>query len=220
MRRSKMYDNETIISLWKENNVDHIDFEFSCGGDSMNDTTLRIYDKDKKEIQNEILGDYFGSEVYNKVEFYDASDGHYMGEAGNVIIELDEESEDEDDMFIYTKNSQSEWSERYTEDVSLELTDEEVKVLQKVSNINGAYEERININYKDDCILTDEDEVLLENVGERIETAAYEHEHQDADGERQDWHTYTTGEEEEELKIMGNTLVFSVSREYTQWRDE
>lgn len=218
MRRSKMYNDETIVSVWKQNNVNHIDFEFSCGGDSMNDTTLRIYDNDEKEIKNEILKDYFNNEVYNNVEFYDASDGHYMGEAGNVIIELDEDSEEP--QFNYTKSSQSEWSERYTEDVSLELTDEEVEVLQKVSNINGAYEERININYKDDCILTDEDEVLLEKIGERIETAADEYEHQDADGDRQDWHTYTTGDEEDELKIEGNTLVFSVSREYTQWRDE
>ena len=100
---------EKIIKLWKELGVTHIDFEFCCGGDSMNDTTLNIH-KGDEIIENNELETFFDNEVYKRVEFYVNSDGHYQGESGNVLIELNDEGDD----FNFMKSAQSEWCERKT----------------------------------------------------------------------------------------------------------
>ena len=94
---------EEIIKLWKEKNIDHVDFNFSCGGDSMNDTEIQIYDKQGNEVECSEISDHIDSEVYNKVEFYVNSDGHYMGESGTVKVELVED--DEEPYLSYSKSS-------------------------------------------------------------------------------------------------------------------
>jgi hypothetical protein len=163
--------HERIIKLWKENDIERINFEFQCGGDSMNDTTLTIYDTKGKEVENSELEDYFDDEVYRQVNFYEASDGHYMGESGNVHIALNEDESG----FEYIKESESEWCEHedFTEEIN--LTDEEVEFIDKyVSDINGdIQEDTYNINYKVDFVQTDElvevEEKLLKKVQDFFE---------------------------------------------------
>ena len=41
------------IELWHKNNIRECDCEFSCGGDSMNDTTFTFYDKNGDKVNNE-----------------------------------------------------------------------------------------------------------------------------------------------------------------------
>ena len=100
---------EKIINLWKELGVTHINFEYSCGGDSMNDTTLNIH-KGDEIIENDELDSYFDNEVYKRVEFYVNSDGHYQGESGNVLIELNDDETD----FNFMKSGTSEYNETIT----------------------------------------------------------------------------------------------------------
>ena len=47
-----MKNEKEIIQLWKELQITHIDFEFSCGGDSMNDTTLNIHKGDDQYVHS------------------------------------------------------------------------------------------------------------------------------------------------------------------------
>ena len=91
-----------VIQLWKENGVDSINFEFDCGGDSMNETTINILDKEGNVIECKEIEDYFDNKIYDKVEFYVNSDGHYIGENGNVYITLEDEDEEEP-YFSYSK---------------------------------------------------------------------------------------------------------------------
>ena len=63
-----MKNEQEIIQLWNELEITHIDFEFTCGGDSMNDTTLNIH-KGDEIIENDVIATYFDNEVYNAVEF-------------------------------------------------------------------------------------------------------------------------------------------------------
>ena len=84
-------EENKIITLWKELGVDYANFEFSCGGDSMNDTSIQIFDDKGSEIDCVEIRDYIDDVIYHKVEFYEASDGHYMGEAGNVEIRLSDD---------------------------------------------------------------------------------------------------------------------------------
>ena len=208
---------QKIIEIWKENKVDYIDFVFSCGGDSMNDTELVIYDEDGEVIQNTELSDYFDNEVYKNVEFYEASDGHYIGESGTVVITL---NEDEDvPFFNYSKGSTSEWSEWRSTQIEVELTDEEVKfITDNVMNINGGANE-FSINYKRDFIMTDEDNHLLGELEDKLDDIASGTNCVDEgfDGEETDWYRFST---DDDIKIEGNKLHLIVEKEYYAYTDE
>lgn len=210
---------EKIIQLWKELEITHIDFEFTCGGDSMNDTTLNIY-KGDEVIENETISTYFDHEVYNRVEFYVNSDGHYMGENGNVLIELN----DEGDEFNYMKSAQSEWCERMTSDVEVELTDEEVAFVNEfVRNINGGESEQANLNYKKDFIINDKRKELIDSIAKKVDDACGGFTPDiEGEGELSDWYSFTTNEDDvtdNEIVFRGNKMVVTLSNEYYVYSD-
>lgn len=184
---------EQAIQLWKDNDVSKVTFEFNCGGDSMNETQVYIYNSADEEIECSELSDYFDDQVYNNVDFYVNSDGVYMGESGNVYITLDEEELD----FEYVKESEEEWCEHTPFTEKINLTDEEVEFIEKyVSDINANMsEDDININYKVDFIQTDELVALEEKLLEKVKNFFYDY---DADLDNMsDWHT---------MEIQGETL--------------
>jgi len=211
-------DEQKIIQLWKELQITHIDFEFTCGGDSMNDTTLNIH-KGEEIIENDTISTYFDNEVYNAVEFYVNSDGHYQGESGNVLIELD----DDEETFNYMKSAQAEYCERVTNNVEVELTDEEIEFVREfVRDINGG-DNDTNINYKKDFIVNEKRKELIDSIGEKVSdicggfTPDIE-----GGGELNDWYSFTTNEDDftdSEVVIKGNKLIVSVSNEYYTYQD-
>jgi hypothetical protein len=210
---------EKIIQLWKELEITHIDFEFTCGGDSMNDTTLNIH-KGEEIIENDVIATYFDHEVYNRVEFYVNSDGHYMGESGSVLIEMDDEGED----FNYMKSAQSEWCERITTDVEVELTDEEIEFVKEfVRDINGGDNENANLNYKKDFIINQKRKELIDSIGSKVSEVCGNFTPEiEGEGEVNDWYSYTTNEDDitdSEVVIKGNKLIVSVSNEYYVYQD-
>lgn len=203
------------IKLWKENKVCYVNFEFSCGGDSMGDTNFQIYDEEGTEIHCAELVDYFEEEIYRKVSFYENSDGHYQGEAGNVEIRLNEEEDD----FDYSKSSQSEWCETINNYIEIKLEEKEIELIKsKILNINGG-EGDVQTNYKADCILTDEEVELIDKIEQKIadECSSYSPETQ---FEVHEWFRFTTNEENEEIKIKRNKIVVEVSNQVTEYRDE
>ena len=214
-----MKNEQEIIQLWNELEITHIDFEFTCGGDSMNDTTLNIH-KGDEIIENDVIATYFDNEVYNAVEFYVNSDGHYMGENGNVLIELN----DEGDEFNYMKSAQSEWCERITSEVEVELTDEEVEFVKEfVRDINGGDSEGANFNYKMDFIINQKRKELIDSIGEKVSDVCGNFTPEiEGDGEVNDWYSYTTNEDDitdSEVVIKDNKLIVSVSNEYYVFTD-
>ena len=201
---------EEIIKIWKEKNIDHINFNFSCGGDSMNDTSIEIFDKEGELVEDSELERYFIDETYNNVEFYVNSDGHYQGEFGVVEITLN----DEEDDFKYSKSSSSEWTESCDNEVEVELTDKEAQfVADYVLNINGG-EDDCQTNFKKDFILTNEQEETLKGLEEKISEFARDYVPKDIEGELSDWHSYTTNEEGKELKLVGNMLTLNVTKSF------
>jgi hypothetical protein len=216
LTKTKTMEKE-IVKIWKENNISRINFNFSCGGDSMNDTDIEIFDKEGELVEIQELVNYFDDEVYKKVEFYVNSDGHYMGESGCVEITLCED--DEEPYFNYSKDAQSEWNEHFTGQAIVTLTDEETAFVSEfVDNINGGGD-GFTINYKKDFIVTDRQEKLVAELEIKIDKVAYDFEPEDAQGEASDWITYTTNEDGEELTLEGNELTLSVSREYYVYSD-
>lgn len=220
-----MQTNEAI-KLWKELGITECVMDFSCGGDSMNDTEFHFYaenkNKSKKknepssvEIKSQELKDYFEEEVYNRVEFYVNSDGHYQGEAGQVTITLDEDDEPD---FSYSKNATAEFNERGSEITDIKLTKEQAKfVSEYVRNINGSGDGDFTINYKKDFIVTDELEKLISDLEEVITKEVADFSPENPLGELNDFYTFTTNSDDEELEnlsIEGNKLKMIVNNEY------
>jgi hypothetical protein len=210
---------EKIIEIWNELQITHIDFEFTCGGDSMNDTTLNIH-KGEEIIENDAISTYFDHEVYNAVEFYVNSDGHYMGENGNVLIQMN----DEGDGFDYMKSAQAEYCERITSEVEVELTDEEIEFVKEfVRDINGGDSENANLNYKKDFIINQKRKELIDSIGEKVADICGGFVPEiEGGGEVNDWYSFTTNEDDitdSEITFKGNKLIVMVSNEYYEYVD-
>jgi hypothetical protein len=217
--KSKEFPKEEneIVTLWRELKVEKAIYEFSCGGDSMNDTNLIIIGENGDTIENDVLENYIEDVIYDRVEFYVNSDGHYQGEFGEVEITC----EDGDDDLCFVKNSQSEWSERVDSELLIDIDEATIKFINaKVLNINGGEGDDPTTNYKVDCILTDEEEELVEKLEELIRDECRDFSPDDYEGELNDWYTYTTNEEGEEIKIKDGKLVVQISNEVTIFRDE
>jgi hypothetical protein len=214
-----MKNEQEIIQLWKELQITHINFEFTCGGDSMNDTTLNIHNGEEI-IENDAISTYFDHEVYNAVEFYVNSDGHYQGESGNVLIELD----DNEETFNYMKSAQAEYCERITSEVEVELTDEEIEFVKEfVRDINGGDSEGANLNYKKDFIINQKRKELIDSIGEKVADICGGFVPEiEGNGELNDWYSFTTNEDDitdSEITFKGNKLIVMVSNEYYDYVD-
>jgi hypothetical protein len=211
------------VKLWKEHKVDSATFEFSCGGDSMNETTLFLYDNKGVEIKkdtgelNRLLEDL----VYDNVEFYEASDGHYQGEVGTVEITLD----DDDETLSFSKNSTSEYSESFTEEGYFELTKEEAVFLKEYASsiFYDDFGGKGEIRYKKDLVMTKERSELIEKFLENLHEFAEDLEIEEATGEPQEYLQYYTGNdiaEDDSVQITKeNKLVITVARQYTVYSD-
>lgn len=203
---------EEAIKRWKDLKLKNAVFNFNCGGDSMGQTEVCLYDKNG-QIRDTFLEEFFDTEVYNYVEFYVNSDGHYLGESGDVHITLNEDGEIAE--FEYSKTSTSEYSEMVTETVEIELTEDEKEFFSNyITNINGdsyghTATDGMVINYSKDFLLTEEKQNILDSIVEKValapDTVVF-----DFDGVQQDYYTYTT----DSLTDDGKLLV-SVSAEFT-----
>lgn len=159
---------DRIKELWEKYKIANIHFEFSCGGDSMNNTELIIntaLDIPVKEYEE--LVEYFVEQVYDNIEFYVNSDGNYLGEFGEVIIEQDEDGE-----FTYVKDAKCEYNERIESVLTVELTEEEIQFTKNyVESINGSSDTVTTVTYSRDFILTDRREQVEKDILDKIDSA-------------------------------------------------
>jgi len=216
-------DQTEAVKLWKEHGVYSATFEFSCGGDSMNETTLTLYDSKDVEIKkdtdglNQLLEDL----VYDNVEFYEASDGHYQGEFGEVHITLD----DDEETLTFSKTSTSEICESFSDTGYFKLTEKEAAFLKEYASsiFYDNFGSTAEIRYKKDLILTNERTQLTTEFLEKLHEFAEDLDIKDAQGEPQDSLQYYTGDDvtqENSVEITeDNQLVFTVSRQYTIYQD-
>ena len=228
---SKAVINESVIeavSEWKKLGIDNANMEFSCGGDSMSDYSFTFYTKNTSavtgrpeniSVESEELVLFFDRQIFDDVEFYVNSDGHYIGESGNVVITLN----DDEDGFEYDKQSQSEWSESYEETINIKLSKEEIEfVKNKILNINGGQDGDATFNYKIDCVITDEEEELIETLGKRLENECETYEFQDVEGEEEDWFTWSTNQEVDDVIQFTeeDEMLVMVRRNFIQYKED
>lgn len=222
-----MSEKLNLIKLWKENNLGEARFIFTCGGDSMGDTQWEFANADGNDCAApDGLEKYLDDEVYNRVDFYVNSDGHYCGEAGTVTVTLDEDNEDEEEWdFSFSKSATSEWSESHTSKVEYALDDVKAAFVKAhVLNINGG-DGDIVVNFKHDFLMSDEEENLLDDLKENIEAFVKDFTPTDAEGDLQDWYAFTTNTDGDnliatELTVEGNNLILYITKSMTVYKDE
>jgi hypothetical protein len=176
---------EKLIEEWKEKGVDRAEFEFSCGGDSMNDTSLVFFDKEDKEvIMSNESRETLDNDIYKEVEFYVNSDGHYQGEHGTVLVEFNVE----ENQFNYSKSATEEWSESFSDIITIEITPELHKFCKEyVLEITGEGN-YLDIEYAKDFYINSEKCKMLEDIQEIINEAIDDHEPEDTSaGELEDY---------------------------------
>lgn len=164
-----------IIRIWKECGVHEAEFHFDCGGDSMNETSWVFLDSKGETIDSSslsVIESQLESDVYDNIQFYEASDGHYLGESGTVNVTLN----DEGDGFDMYKSSIEQWSETLSVDQEIDISEELGMLLHKkidsIVSVDGwgirsglGETER---NYKEDCIITDREEELISEFEGRL----------------------------------------------------
>jgi len=167
---------EELIKEWIEKNISEAEFQFSCGGDAMGETDLLFYN-DKKEVIDMDKSDILTDLIYKNVDFYENSDGHYQGEFGTVHITFNEE----EDNFEYNKDSTSEYSNSYTDEVVVSLKEEEWNYLNKyVKDVYG--EEKIDtFEYKIDFYKTNLHKKIEESIKECSKNEIFDHEFEQGD---------------------------------------
>jgi hypothetical protein len=226
---SKAVINENVIeavSEWKKLGIDSANMDFSCGGDSMNDYSFTFYTKNTAsggteniEVESQELVSFFDLQIFDDVEFYVNSDGHYIGESGVVVITLN----DDEDGFVYDKQAESEWSESYEETIHIKLSKEEIEfVKNKVLNINGGQEGDATFNYKVDCIITDDEEELVDVLQKKLSTECEEYEFEDVEGEEEDWFTWSTNQEVDDVIQFTeeDEMLVMIRRNFLQYRND
>lgn len=208
---------DEMIALWKKLKVAKCVMEFSCGGDSMNDTSFTFKNRKGEEIESSELDSYFEDAVYNNVNFYECSDGVYEGEFGQVIIKLNKAGDD----FDYVKKATAEYNEDFYERTTIELPENIMKFLQKnVQDVTGdLYNDDTNVTYKRDLVLTDADETLIKELEEKLTVLADNYEFQKLKEEEHDeTRGFTTSKENDApLKIKGNKLTVYITCRYTKF---
>jgi len=189
------------IKIWKDLSIEKAVFEFSCGGDSMNDFSVSLEDANGNSVESAELVNFFEDQTFNHVSFYENSDGHYMGEVGTVDITL---NEDDEPSFDYCKNAQSEYNENIETVIEIKLNKKQINFINdNVGNINGG-EEGFVMNYKRDFIMTDEEEKIANEIEEILQTKTSEFQ-PDTDDEVQEWYSFTTNEDNGKIKTLTTT---------------
>lgn len=146
-----------IKELFTSGKVDKIVWNYQAGGDSINDYSSNFYLNDEEVTIEDIdVSDY----VLDKVDIADASDGHYLGEFGNVIITL------EDDELQVVKDYQTEWSVSEDEVMYVSVSEKQIEVLKKIKSFTlSVYEHSLEeINFIEDLYITDEMRTAIDNI--------------------------------------------------------
>ena len=107
------------------------------------------------------LSSYLSHDIFQEVEFYEASNGNYIGEHGIVTIKLNEE----EDGFEYDKSSKSIYNEGIAQLIKCEITEEQARFLgEYVMSMDGSDGEEYVINYIKDFILTEKMEEMVDEL--------------------------------------------------------
>lgn len=167
-------NKKKALEIWKDYRIDHAHVEYTCGGDSFGDAWCTYYNKSGQEldVDNDELEEYVIDIALEDEYFRNASDGHYIGEFGYIIVEV------EDDEFVKSgRVATSQYQDTNTDVVELEPTPEEHNLFKIIDTFDiHSRNEPMNIEYKEDCIIDDSLIRTLNTLTEKIVDMSFDHE--------------------------------------------
>ena len=146
-----------IKELFTSGKVDKIVWNYQAGGDSLNDYSNNFYLNDEEVTVEDIdVSDY----VLDIIDIADTSDGHYLGEFGNVIITLEE------DELQVVKDYQTEWSVSEDEVMYISVSEKQIEILKKIKSFTlSVYEHSLeDIDFTEDLYITNEMNTAIDNI--------------------------------------------------------
>lgn len=161
-------DRDALKELFTSGQIDKIEWTYHAGGDSLNDYEHKyLLNGEEVTPLNPIEPtDY----ILDNVDIADASDGHYLGEFGTVHITL------EDAELTVSKDYQTEWSESYSEELSLEVSPEASKVFENIETLQYelANSSLDDLDFKKDLFINNKIATIIENTVEEMVSVADE----------------------------------------------
>jgi len=196
---------DKVIKLWRELNLTRIVYNFDCGGDSMGETEMHIFQEGVGEIENKDIREFFEEEIYNRVDFYVNSDGEYHGESGTVTITLDKD----DSTFNYEKNATGEFTEHLASNFSIKASKKEIRLLINTEITIEGDESEGRISYEKDVALSAQEDKLLQKLAERVYEEVSEHDPDgiDKEGTLEDYFSFATDLEDDKININADYNV-------------
>ena len=146
-----------IKELFTSGKVDKIVWNYQAGGDSLNDYSSNFYlNNEEVTVEDIDVSDY----VLDIIDIAEASDGHYLGEFGNVIITL------EDDELQVVKDYQTEWSVSEDEVMYISVSEKQIEILKKIKSFTlSVYEHSLeDIDFTEDLYITNEMSTAIDNI--------------------------------------------------------
>lgn len=217
---AKKIQKDEIVSLWKSLGVKYARFEFDCGGDSMNDTTVFLFDENGESISDSVIEEYFYNETYSHVDFYVNSSGDYQGECGHVLIELETEEDFGENNFVYTKDAQSLYTEHHSDNLNLKLHDEDASLINKYIRGFVGNESGLDYVYKPDLFINDSDEIKLNKLKEFIDGSVcrFDFGINHSEGQVNEDYTFSTGEDGI-VELTDNTIPIEIIYSVNVYKD-
>jgi hypothetical protein len=199
-------DLNSMVIWWTQLQIKSAELSFKCGGDSMEDTHLVLYGKDDQEIKDDDLDVFFDKFVYDNVEFYINSDGHYIGESGKVLITL------ENGKFQYLKVAKEYYNETLHNNVTITLVPHLLDYLKNVRDVEVTQDDAY-FRYKEGSAIDKASEIQIEGI---FSNTAKEHLPKDSDVYFEDalhW-SYDECYRVELKSIEDNTVTLSCFYDY------
>lgn len=216
----KTFQNEKkLLNEFKEKGISYAIFTYDAGNDSFNDMVLDFYDTNDKllEINDSGFETLVEDLIFKNCTFYEASDGHYMGESGTVTISIEED--DDEEYFNFDKDTKYAYNENILSEIEIILTPIQLDFVENyVSNINGETYSDVNINYKTDFIINNERQIIINELCDLIEQKTSEFIPEDI-LDLDEYYDYDSSENADNtLELRNDKLILYINNRYTEYR--
>lgn len=169
-------NNKDLKKIWDKYGIAKITTDFDMGGDSGELSEIEAFDINENPIsleKDEIS--IIERDIYDNVQFYEVSDGHYCGENGTVTVEC------EDGEFVFNKEGTAEYSEAEQVIVSIKFDDQEIEYIKEYLSDFGRsrWDGQIFI-YKKDFIFTERHQEIEDSIQKKIDFFLYNYNYIDS----------------------------------------
>lgn len=203
---------EKIIELWHRLNIKSASATYNCGGDSFGDAEWTLFDTEGKEVENKELVDFLYQEMFVQLDFAEVSDGYYIGEYGDIVVEMDEDKDIEiESMLIWSKSANYEYSE--TKHIIKNIEGYRYPSMKELFQTKISSLSDWDEDYVDDCTISDEERDIINKFKDFVYTKANDLEFEEGWDESEIGYSVEYIKDTDMIEITYNYYVIEVVTE-------